>query len=77
MSKLLEKEKSIAFVKDQFEKKLSSELRLIKVSSPLFVSHDSGVQDDLNGFEKPIQFSAKDIQGQTFEIVHSNRKSVV
>jgi len=74
MSKLLEKEKTIAFTKVTFEEKLSQQLRLTKISSPLFVSSDSGMQDNLNGIEKPIRFGVKDIQGKSFEIVHSLAK---
>ncbi len=67
-------EKAIVQVKKSFEKYLSQALCLERVSSPLYVAGDSGIQDNLNGFEKPINFRISDIPGREYEIVHSLAK---
>ena len=71
---LLETEKAIFFVKKIFESKLRSYLNLTKVSSPLFTSADSGVQDNLNGTENAVSFKIKSNGGTDYEIVHSLAK---
>lgn len=67
-------EKAIKLVKDSFEASLSAELRLRRVSAPLFVLKGTGINDDLNGIERPVAFSIKDMGDQTAEIVHSLAK---
>lgn len=67
-------EKAIVQVKQSFEKFLSEALNLERVSSPLYVSGNSGIQDNLNGFEKPIGFTITDIPEEKYEIVHSLAK---
>ncbi len=69
----LETEKYIKFVKDHFEDNLASELGLIRVSAPLFVKKNSGLNDDLNGIERPVAFDAKNVE-DTLEVVHSLAK---
>ena len=49
-------ERAIKYVKDTFERELSGELRLSRVTSPLFVPRNSGINDDLNGVERPVRF---------------------
>ncbi len=71
---LLETETAIHFIKRQFQDKLSRALNLRRVSAPLFVSRDSGMQDNLNGHEHPVSFTAKGMNNQCFEIVHSLAK---
>ena len=71
---MFETEKAILFLKQTFEKHLSSLLDLTRISAPLFVSSDSGVQDNLNGTERPISFAVKEMGGKSFEIVHSLAK---
>ncbi len=75
-SKLNLKETEIAIkkVKDTFEDYLASSLQLMRVSAPLFVMHSSGLNDNLNGVEKPVSFVAKDISDEQIEIVHSLAK---
>lgn len=65
---------AIKSVKDFFEKELSKKLNLIRVSAPLFVKADSGINDNLNGTERPVSFDALDIKGEEFQIVHSLAK---
>ena len=63
---------AIKKVKDFFERDLSIELNLTRVSAPVFVDRASGLNDNLNGVERPVSFSIKD-EG-CFEIVHSLAK---
>ncbi len=67
-------EKAIVQVKQSFEKHLREALNLERVSSPLYVAGDSGIQDNLNGIEKPISFAITDIADKQYEIVHSLAK---
>ena len=70
---ILEKQKLIKIIKDKFEKILAKELDLIRVSAPLFVTKESGLQDDLSGVERTVEFDIlKD--GKTLEIVQSLAK---
>ncbi|MDH6366920.1 MULTISPECIES: aspartate--ammonia ligase [Breznakia] len=71
---LLETEIAIKFVKDMFERRLGEALHLTRVSAPLFVQADSGLNDDLNGVERPIDFVAPDVNDRSIEIVHSLAK---
>lgn len=70
---LLETEVSIKKVKDFFERALSYELNLTRVSAPLFVREDSGLNDNLSGHEKPVSFTTKLNDGD-YHIVHSLAK---
>ena len=70
---LIETEKGIKIVKDYFEKALANELSLMRVSSPLFVKKDSGLNDNLNGIERPVSFVPNDFNDE-LEIVHSLAK---
>ncbi len=54
---LYENQVAIKFVKDSFQKNLAEQLTLLRVSAPLFVSASSGLNDHLNGVERPIAFS--------------------
>jgi aspartate--ammonia ligase len=67
-------EKAIKFVKDTFERELSGELYLSRVTSPLFVPKGSGINDDLNGIERPVSFPVKNMNNLDMEIVHSLAK---
>ncbi len=67
-------EQGIKLVKDFFESSLSSELRLRRVTAPLFVPYGTGINDDLNGVERPVAFSIKDMDGARAEVVHSLAK---
>ena len=67
-------EKAIKFVKDTFERELSGELKLSRVTSPLFVAKGSGINDDLNGIERPVKFEIGNLNNKEMEIVHSLAK---
>ncbi|MDP0493748.1 MAG: aspartate--ammonia ligase [Fusobacterium sp. JB021] len=70
---LFETEISIKKVKDFFQKSLSYELNLTRISAPLFVSEASGLNDDLNGYERAVDFDIKTVPGN-FAVVHSLAK---
>ena len=69
-----ETEVAIKKVKDFFEKALAANLNLSRVSAPLFVDPDSGLNDNLNGVERPVAFDIKEQDGRVIEIVHSLAK---
>lgn len=61
-------------VKDYFERALAKELNLTRVSAPLFVKPETGLNDNLNGVERPVSFGIKEQNDATAEIVHSLAK---
>ena len=70
---ILDKQKYIKLIKDKFERKLAYELDLTRVSAPLLVTRESGLQDDLSGVERKVSFDIlKD--GKELEIVQSLAK---
>lgn len=69
-----ETEHAIKNLKDFFELNLATELNLTRVTAPLFVQGGTGVNDDLNGVEKPVAFGVKDMPGVQAEIVQSLAK---
>ena len=69
---LRQTELAIKKVKDFFERDLAVELNLTRVSAPLFVNAASGLNDNLNGTERPVRFDV--FSGEEFEIVHSLAK---
>ena len=71
---LKETEKAIKVIKDFFESNLAAELKLRRVTAPLFVPRGTGINDDLNGSERPVSFEVKDMDGTVAEIVHSLAK---
>ena len=71
---LKETELAIKLVKDTFENNLSSELRLRRVTAPLFVMKGTGINDDLNGTERKVTFPIKDLGDKEAEVVNSLAK---
>jgi aspartate--ammonia ligase len=67
-------EKAIKLVKDYFQQDLSSELRLRRITAPLFVKKGTGINDDLNGIERPVSFPIKELGDSVAEIVQSLAK---
>lgn len=65
---------AIKDVKDVFQSLLSERLNLLRVSAPLFVDPNQGLNDNLNGVERPVAFEIKEQQGVNAEIVHSLAK---
>jgi aspartate--ammonia ligase len=64
---------AIGVIKRAFEDNLSRDLNIKRVSAPLFVEPQTGLNDDLNGVEHPVEFNIREIQG-TAQIVHSLAK---
>ena len=69
-----ETEKAIKRVKDFFQRELITQLNLSRVSAPLFVGSNSGLNDNLNGVERPVRFDILEQNGEEVEIVHSLAK---
>ena len=70
---ILEKQKYIKLIKDKFERELAKALDLCRVSAPLFVTKSSGLQDDLSGVERSVEFDVKK-DGAVIEVVQSLAK---
>lgn len=68
-----ETEIAIKMLKDHLETELADTLNLTRVSAPLFVSPETGLNDNLNGMERPVSFDIKEM-GVDVEIVHSLAK---
>ena len=69
----LEAQKAIKLIKDTFERKLAEKLNLTRVSAPLMVPSDTGVNDLLNGYERPVEFDVKETK-RKLQIVQSLAK---
>ncbi len=67
-------ERGVKMIKDMFEKRLSEALSLERVSAPLFVKKGMGLNDNLNGVERPVVFDLLEQPGSVYEIVHSLAK---
>ena len=67
-------EQGIKLIKEFFQQNLSTELRLRRVTAPLFVLKGLGINDDLNGVERPVSFPIKDLDDAHAEVVHSLAK---
>lgn len=70
---VLETQKAIRFLRHKFEEKLCDALNLTRASAPLFVKTGSGLNDDLNGVERPVRFDILET-GEIVEVVHSLAK---
>ena len=67
-------EKAIKYVKDMFQENLSAQLTLLRVTAPMMVMSGTGLNDDLNGVERPVRFPVKSMGDAGAEIVHSLAK---
>jgi len=72
---LIETEVAIKMIKDTFERRLAEQLRLTRVSAPLFLLKNTGLNDNLNGVEKPVSFTSFELNhDDEIEIIHSLAK---
>ena len=71
---ILETEVAIKFIKDSFERELADALNLTRVSAPLFVFPETGLNDNLSGVERPVEFDILDIDKRKVQIVQSLAK---
>ncbi len=66
-------QRAIAYIKETFQQEFSAALNLKRVSAPLFVTKSSGLNDDLNGYERAVGFDVPAV-GQEVQVVHSLAK---
>lgn len=71
---ILKTEEAITFTKEHFAKALAKQLNLVKVSSPLVVLDGTGINDDLNGIERPVSFPIRALKERKGVVVHSLAK---
>ena len=71
---IIQTELAIKRIKDFFEVALAKELSLWRVSAPLFVRPETGINDNLSGIERPVSFEVKGIDNHRVEVVHSLAK---
>ena len=69
-----EMQRAIVYIKDTFQRELSESLNLKRVSAPLFVMEESGLNDNLNGVERPVSFDIPALGGKEAQVVHSLAK---
>ena len=67
-------EKAIKSVKDMFQQNLSAQLALLRVTAPMVVLSGTGLNDELNGVERPVSFPIRDMDERKAEVVHSLAK---
>ncbi len=69
-----ETQEAIKYIRDTFQKELGRELGLSRISAPLFVPKSSGLNDNLNGIERPVTFDIQEMAGEKIEVVQSLAK---
>ena len=69
-----ETQDAIKYIRDTFQKEMGREMHLERISAPLFVEKSSGLNDNLNGTERPVSFDMPGLPGETLEVVHSLAK---
>ena len=69
-----ETQEAIKFIRDLFQKEFGRQMNLERVSAPLFVTEKSGLNDNLNGVERPVNFDLLSLPGENIEVVQSLAK---
>ncbi len=69
-----ETQSAIKYIRDTFQQEFGREMHLDRISAPLFLEKNSGLNDNLNGVERPVAFDVPDIGTETVEVVHSLAK---
>ncbi len=67
-------QEAIKYIRDTFQKEFGRVMNLERISAPLFVEKSSGLNDNLNGVERPVSFDMSSIPDETMEVVHSLAK---
>lgn len=67
-------QEAIKYIRDTFQKEFGKEMNLERISAPLFVTRSSGLNDNLNGIERPVSFDMAAMPGDTLEVVQSLAK---
>ncbi|NVY96429.1 aspartate--ammonia ligase [Lactobacillus sp. DCY120] len=71
---LRETEAAIRYIRETFQTEIGQKLNLERLSAPMFVDRATGLNDNLNGIERPVSFTMPELPGATLEIVHSLAK---
>ena len=71
---VLETQEAIKYIRDTFQSELGKQLRLSRISAPLFVTKKSGLNDNLNGIERPVSFEMQAMPDEVIEVVQSLAK---
>ena len=69
-----ETQEAIKYLRDTFQKEMGREMNLSRISAPMFVMKSSGLNDNLNGFERPVSFDMQEMPDERIEVVHSLAK---
>lgn len=69
-----ETQEAIKYIRDTFQREFGKEMGLLRISAPLFVSKSSGLNDNLNGIERPVGFDIQEMPGEKIEVVQSLAK---
>lgn len=69
-----ETQEAIKYIRDTFQKEFGKEMNLERISAPLFVPKSSGLNDNLNGTERPVAFDMLSLPGEDIEVVQSLAK---
>lgn len=69
-----ETQEAIKYIRDTFQKEFGREMNLSRISAPLFVAKSTGLNDNLNGYERPVSFDVPWWPDETIEVVHSLAK---
>ncbi|MDD6259114.1 MAG: aspartate--ammonia ligase [Erysipelotrichaceae bacterium] len=67
-------QEAIKYIRDTFQKEFGKEMNLLRISAPLFVTKSSGLNDNLNGIERPVNFDVQEMPDQKMEVVQSLAK---
>jgi len=67
-------QEAIKYIRDTFQKEFGKQMNLERISAPLFVEKSTGLNDDLNGVERPVAFDMTALPQETIEVVHSLAK---
>ena len=71
---VMETQQAIKYIRDTFQKEFGKEMNLLRISAPLFVTKSSGLNDNLNGIERPVSFDIQEIPDERIEVVQSLAK---
>ena len=71
---VMETQQAIKYIRDTFQKEFGKEMNLLRISAPLFVTKSSGLNDNLNGIERPVSFDIQEIPNEKIEVVQSLAK---
>ncbi len=69
-----ETQEAIKYIRDTFQHEFGKKMHLERISAPLYVTRSSGLNDNLNGVEKPVSFTMAALPGEDIEVVHSLAK---